>query len=36
MNIIVRALMYMVQTYHDYFDRTRQNLHKSKKVKILG
>lgn len=34
MNIIIRALMYMVQTYHDYFDRTKQNLYKSKKVKI--
>ena len=26
--------MYMVQTYHDYFSRTSQNLYKSKKVKI--
>lgn len=26
--------MYMVQTYHDYFDRTKQNLYKSKKVKL--
>ena len=34
MNIIVRALMYMVQTYHDYFSRTKQNLYKSKRVKI--
>ena len=34
MNIIIRALMYMVQTYHDYFNRTKQNLYKSKKVKI--
>ena len=34
MNIIIRALMYMVQTYHDYFDRTKQNLYKSKKVKL--
>ena len=34
MNIIIRALMYMVQTYHDYFDRTKQNLYKSKKVKV--
>ena len=34
MNIIIRALMYMVQTYHDYFSRTKQNLYKSKKVKI--
>lgn len=34
MNIIIRALMYMVQTYHDYFSRTRQNLYKSKKVTL--
>ena len=34
MNIIVRALMYMVQTYHDYFERTKQNLYKSKKVQM--
>ena len=31
-NIIVRALMYLVQTWHDYFERTKQNLYKSKKV----
>ena len=34
MNIIIRALMYLVQTYHDYFERTNQNLYKSKKVKM--
>ena len=34
MNIIIRALMYLVQTYHDYFERTRQNLYKSKKVQM--
>ncbi len=34
MNIIIRALMYLVQTYHDYFERTKQNLYKSKKVQI--
>lgn len=34
MNIIIRALMYLVQTYHDYFERTRQNLYKSKKIQI--
>ena len=34
MNIIIRALMYMVQTYHDYFNRTKQNLYKSTKVKM--
>ena len=33
-NIIVRALMYLVQTWHDYFERTKQNLYKSKKVKM--
>ena len=34
MNIIIRALLYLVQTYHDYLERTRQNLYKSKKVQI--
>lgn len=34
MNIIIRALMYLVQTYHDYFKRTNQNLYGSKKVNI--
>ncbi|MCM1135479.1 MAG: hypothetical protein NC400_07870 [Clostridium sp.] len=33
-NIIIRGLMYLVQTYHDYFERTNQNLYRSKKVKI--
>ena len=33
-NIIIRALMYMVQTYHDYFKRTNQNLYGSKKVNM--
>jgi len=32
LNIIIRALMYLVQTYHDYFKRTNQNLYGSKKV----
>lgn len=31
-NIIIRALMYLVQTYHDYFKRTNQNLYGSRKV----
>ena len=31
-NIIIRALMYLVQTYHDYFKRTNQNLYGSKKI----
>ena len=33
-NIIVRALMYLAQTWHDYFERTKQNLYKSKKVQM--
>ena len=33
-NIIIRALLYLVQTYHDYLERTKQNLYKSKKVKL--
>ncbi len=33
-NIIIRALMYLVQTYHDYFKRTNQNLYGSKKVNM--
>lgn len=34
MNIIIRGLMYMVQTWHDYFNRTKQNLYKSRKVSL--
>lgn len=34
MNIIIRALMYVAQTYHDYFVRTKQNLYKSTKVQM--
>ncbi|MBR3606384.1 MAG: hypothetical protein IKL51_02260 [Lachnospiraceae bacterium] len=34
-NIMIRALMYMIQTYHDYFQRTGQNLYGSKKVTLL-
>ena len=34
MNIIIRGLMYMVQTWHEYFGRTKQNLYKSKKVTL--
>lgn len=34
LNIIIRALMYLMQTYHDYFKRTDQNLYGSKKVNI--
>lgn len=33
-NIIIRALMYLIQTYHEYFKRTDQNLYGSKKVTI--
>jgi len=32
LNIIIRALMYLIQTYHDFFKRTRQNLYGSKKM----
>lgn len=31
-NIIIRALMYLMQTYHDYFKRTNQNLYGTRKV----
>lgn len=34
MNIIIRAVMYLIQTYHDYFKRTNQNLYGSKKVNM--
>lgn len=34
MNIIIRALLYLVQTYHDYFERQDADLYSSKKVKI--
>ena len=33
-NIIIRAVMYLIQTYHNYFERTKQSLYKSKKVQI--
>jgi hypothetical protein len=33
-NIIIRVLLYLAQTYHDYFERTNQNLYKGKKVKM--
>ena len=32
MNIIIRALMYLAQTYHDYFEKYDANLYGSKKV----
>lgn len=33
-NIIFRALMYLVQTYREYFKQTKQNIYKSKKLKM--
>lgn len=33
-NIIICALMYLIQTYHDYFKRTNQNLYGRRKVNI--
>ena len=33
-NIIIRALMYLIQTYHDYLKRANQNLYGSKKVNL--
>jgi len=33
-NIVIRALMYLIQTYHDYFKRTNQNLYGSKRVNV--
>ncbi len=34
MNILVRVLMYLAQSYHEYFQRTSQDYYKSRKVKI--
>ena len=34
LNIIIRALMYLIQTYHDFFKHTKQNLYGSKKVNM--
>ena len=34
LNIIIRALMYLIQAYHDFFKRTKQNLYGSKKVNM--
>ncbi|MDE7417963.1 MAG: hypothetical protein K2N44_16950 [Lachnospiraceae bacterium] len=34
LNIIIRALMYLIQTYHEYFKRINQNLYGSKKVNM--
>ncbi len=34
MNILIRVLLYLAQSYHEYFQRTSQNYYKSKKVKM--
>lgn len=34
MNILVRVLLYLAQSYHEYFQHTSQNYYKSKKVKM--
>ncbi len=34
MNILVRVLLYLAQSYHEYFQRTSQNYYKSKKVNM--
>ena len=34
MNILVRILLYLAQSYHEYFQRTRQDYYKSRKVKM--
>ncbi len=34
MNILVRALLYLAQSYHEYFQRTSQNYYRSRKVKM--
>ncbi len=31
-NILIRILLYLAQSYHEYFERTSQSLYKSKKV----
>ena len=33
-NIIFRALMYLVQTYREYFKETKQDIYKSKKLEM--
>lgn len=33
-NILIRILLYLAQSYHEYFERTSQSLNKSKKVKM--
>ena len=34
MNILVRVLLYLAQSYHEYFQRTSQNYYRSRKVKM--
>lgn len=34
MNILVRVLLYLAQSYHEYFQRTSQDYYKSRKVKM--
>lgn len=34
MNILVRVLLYLAQSYHEYFQRTGQNYYNSRKVKL--
>ena len=34
MNILVRVLLYLAQSYHEYFQRTRQDYYKSRKVRM--
>jgi len=33
-NILIRILLYLAQSYHEYFQRTSQDYYKSKKVKM--
>ncbi len=33
-NILIRILLYLAQSYHEYFERTSQSLYRSRKVKI--
>ena len=35
-NILIRILLYLAQSYHEYFERTSQSLYKSKKVISLS
>ena len=35
MNILVRVLLYLAQSYHEYFQRTSQDYYASRKVKML-